>query len=226
MKVQNMPKEEQPREKSIENGIKSLNNLELLAILIRCGTKEKSVFDLSLEVLNLFENMLDLEDMTIDELLKIKGIGVSKATIILAALEFSKRLIFKKTSKIKVPSPIFIHDLFKPIFLNLKQENLYAIYLDSKCQIIDKKLITIGNINSLILDDKMIFKWAYKLSASGIILVHNHPSGDPKPSMEDINSTSEFCKQAKLLNFIVLDHIIIGNGFYSFKMENKFWNNN
>ena len=216
-----MPKTEQPREKGLLIGINNLNDIELLSILLRCGTKNKGVFELSIDLLNLFDSFSNIEEVTIDDLLKIKGIGMSKATIILASIELSKRLLFKKINKIKIPSPDIIFEQFKPIFLNLTQEHFYAIYLDVKCRIIDKKLITLGNINSSIIDEKTIFKWAYKLSATGIILVHNHPSGDSTPSKEDIRCTLELIQQAELLNFTILDHIVIGNNYYSFKMNRK-----
>ena len=219
MKIQDMPKSEKPREKILKDGISALNNLELLAILLRCGNKNKSVMELSLEVLNSIDLLNDISELTIEELIKIDGIGISKATTILASFELAKRILSKNLNKITLPTPKMVFEHFKPLFYNIKQEQLYAIYLNTKGKIISKKLITIGNINSSLIDEKSIFKWAYKLSASGIILVHNHPSGDQRPSKEDVKITMQLIKQAELLGFVLLDHIIIGDEYYSIKMN-------
>ncbi|MBR2891571.1 MAG: DNA repair protein RadC [Bacilli bacterium] len=221
MKIQNMPSNEKPREKIINNGINSLNNIELLAILLRCGNKKKSVIELSMDVLNTLDSIDDISELTIDELTKIEGIGISKASIILASFELAKRIFSKSINKISLPSPKLIYEHFKPLYYNVKQEQLYAIYLDTKGKMISKKLITIGNINSSLIDDKSIFKWAYKYSASAIILVHNHPSGDSTPSKEDLKVTAQIIRQAELLGFIILDHIIIGDNYFSIKMNYK-----
>lgn len=219
MKIQNMPNNEKPREKVLKEGIQALNNIELLAILLRCGNKNKSVLELSLEVLNSIDLLNDINELTIEELIKIDGIGLSKATTILASFELAKRILSKDINKLTLPNPKKIYEHFKPLYYNVKQEQLYAVYLNTKGNIIAKKLITIGNINSSLIDEKSIFKWAYKLSASAIILVHNHPSGDERPSKEDVRITFQLIKQAELLGFVILDHVIIGNQYYSIKMN-------
>ena len=211
MKIQNMPNNEKPREKALNEGISSLNNIELIAILLRCGNKEKSVMELSLEVLNTIDIINDINELTIEELTKIEGIGISKATVILASFELAKRILSKNINNTVLPSPQKIYEHFKPLYYNVKQEQLYAVYLNTKGKIIGKKLISIGNINSSLIDDKSIFKWAYKFSASAIILVHNHPSGDQTPSKEDVKITFQLIKQAELLGFVLLDHVIIGD---------------
>lgn len=222
MKLNEIPIWEKPREKVIDNGIESLSTTELMAILIRCGTKNKSVLELSSEVLNYFETIEELKDVTIEELVKIDGIGVAKAATILAAIELGKRLASKKITKNKFITPIDVFLEFSPLVNGLKQEHLYAVYLDAKGRLIQRKLISIGNVNSALLDDKTIFKWAYKLSATAIILIHNHPSGDQRPSIQDVEATKKFYKITKELGFILLDHIIIGNDYYSMKLHNGF----
>ena len=222
MKLNEIPFWEKPREKVIDSGIESLSTTELMAILIRCGTKRKSVLELSNEVLTYFDSIEELKDVTIEELIKIDGIGIAKATSILAAIELGKRLASKKITKNKFITPIDIYLEFSPLVNGLKQEHLYAVYLDTKGFLIQRKLITIGNINSALMDDKMILKWAYKLSASAIILIHSHPSGDPRPSIQDVEATKRFYKITKELGFILLDHIIIGNDYYSMKMHHGF----
>jgi DNA repair protein RadC len=184
--------------------------------------KNKSVLELSSEVLNYFETIEELKDVTIEELIKIDGIGVAKAATILAAIELGKRLSSKKITKNKFITPIDVFLEFSPLVNGLKQEHLYAVYLDAKGRLIQRKLISIGNVNSALLDDKTIFKWAYKLSATAIILIHNHPSGDQRPSIQDVEATKKFYKITQELGFILLDHIIIGNDYYSMKLHHGF----
>lgn len=223
MKINEMPIWEMPREKVVNDGIDTLSSTELLAILLRCGSKKKSVMELSNEVLNFFESFEELKDITIEELINIEGIGIAKATTILAAIELGKRLSTKRINKNKFIKPVDIFDEFSPILSSLKQEHLYAVYIDNKGFLIKKKLISIGNINSSIIDDKIIFKWAYKYSATAIILIHNHPSGDTTPSVKDLDTTKRLIKIAKELGFIILDHIIIGNDYYSMKFHHNFF---
>ena len=222
MKINEIPFWEKPREKVLENGIETLSSIELIAILLRCGTKNKSVLELSSELLNYFESIDELKNITIEELMKINGIGLAKATTILSAIELGKRLSMKKIDQKKFINPNDIYYEFSPYFNDLKQEHLYALYIDTKGHLIKRKLISIGNINSSLIDDKMIIKWAYKLSASAIILIHNHPSGDPHPSIQDLEMTKKLAKILKELGFILLDHIIIGNDYYSMKMHHNF----
>lgn len=223
MKLNEIPIWEKPREKVLEHGIEQLSSIELMAILIRCGTKSKSVLELSSEVLSYFDSIEELKNVTIEELIKIDGIGIAKATSILASIELGKRISTKKVNKNKFVTPSDIFHEFHPLLNSLKQEHLYAVYLDTKGFIIQKKLITIGNVNSSLIDDKIIFKWAYKFSATAIILIHNHPSGDPTPSLPDLDSTRKLINIAKELGFIILDHIIIGNDYYSMKMHHGFF---
>lgn len=212
---------EKPRERSKIVGFNNLTNTELLCLLIRCGTKEKDVVELSNEVLQLLDSIEDLNDLTLTELTAINGIGESKGTIILAAIELGRRLNSQIISRKKLISPLDIYNHFKLLFKSYSQEHLYAMYLDTKGKLIESKLIGIGTTNSVTIDIKEIFKWAYKFKASAIILVHNHPSGDETPSSEDLNLTLEIKKQAEFLKFVILDHIIIGNYYYSMRMNNR-----
>ena len=211
---------EKPRERIKEVGIGNLTNTELLCLLIRCGNKDKDVFELSNEVLNLISSIDDLNDLSISELTSISGIGESKAAIILAAIELGKRLNSISIDRRKLFSPVDVYNHFYLMFKNLTQEHLYVMYLDVKGKLIDKKLIGIGTTNSVQIDIKEVFKWAFKLKATALILVHNHPSGDETPSDEDIKLTVEIKKQADILKFTILDHIIIGNYYYSMRLKN------
>ena len=148
MKLNEIPFWEKPREKVLEGGVQTLSSTELVAILLRCGTKNKSVLELSNEVLKYFDDIEELKDITIEELIKINGIGVAKATTILAAVELGKRISTKKLEKKQFITPISIFYEFSPLLNNTQQEHLYAVYLDNKGFLIQKKLINIGNLNS------------------------------------------------------------------------------
>jgi DNA repair protein RadC len=226
MKLKEMPVWELPREKVINNGIETVSSIDLLAILLRCGTKNKSVIDLSIEVLNKIDNLNDLTDLTIEEFISIEGIGIAKATTIVAALELGKRINSQSISKEKLVSPKDIFNFFKPLCQDLKQEHIYAVYIDAKGHFIKHKLISIGGLNNSFIDEKSVFKWAYKCSAAAIILIHNHPSGDPTPSYQDIVTTRRLIAMADKLDMILLDHVIIGEKYFSMKekltiFENK-----
>lgn len=223
MKMMELSTDEMPREKVVANSIETLSTKELIAILLNFGYKDMSVLELSQEVLNLIDSIYDLNDLTIEELTKIKGIGIAKATTILSAIELGKRMASKKIDKTKFTTPSELFDHFQPLFNNLKQEHLYAIYLDNKGCYIQKKLISIGGTNQTFMDDKVIFKWAYKFSAAAIIIVHNHPSGDSTPSKADIDATRKLYDKSNTLGFILLDHIIIGNDYFSFKAHFNFF---
>ena len=220
MKCKDIINKELPRERALNVGINNLTNNELICILLRCGMPEKNVIELSYEVLKLLDNFNDLNDLTINDLLKIKGIGQSKATTIMAAIEIGRRIHSSNMNKKKILSPYEIFNYFKDFMAPLNQEHLYVLYIDAKGHLIEKKLIGIGTSNHIIIDQKEIFKWAYKFKATALILVHNHPSGDPTPSIEDLKATKELERQAKLLNFLILDHIIIGNTYHSMGLEN------
>ena len=140
---------------------------------------------------------------------------------ILSAIELGIRILNEQKDDTKFESSQKVYEYILPKVKNLKEEHLYGLYLNGKGSLIACKLLTKGNINSTIIDGKIVFKWAYKLSASAIILIHNHPSGDPTPSIQDLKYTETIVKQANLNGFILLDHIIIGNGFYSMKKDSK-----
>lgn len=224
MKLKEINKQELPREKVIKDGIESLSNNELMTLIIRCGTKDKNAIELSYEILNLIESFPNIHEITISDLMSIKGMGLSKASLVLASIELGYRLNKKELIKNKFVSPQDIFNHFKSVIKTDGQERLYAVFLNTKGYVIKEELITVGSINQSIFDSKLIFKLAYNYHASGIILVHNHPSGDATPSMEDINQTKLIIEQAKLLKFIILDHIIIGNNYFSMREKLNIFN--
>lgn len=224
MIIKEMPIFERPREKVINLGVQYLSNLELIAILLRTGTKDANVLRLSEQLLYKLTNIKDLNDLTITELTEIKGIGPSKAVTILAAVELGKRIVSLNSKDQMLTSSRQVYNYMQNYFLNVKEEHLYGIYLNAKGGLISVIELSKGTLNSTLIDADTIFKWHYKLSSSAIILVHNHPSGDPTPSIPDLKKTEEVIKKANLLNIHVLDHIIIGKTYYSMRENNKLFN--
>lgn len=221
MILKEVPLCERPREKLIEEGSSKLSNIELIAILLRTGTKNENVLELAEKVMYQLNDISDLSSLCLEELTSIKGIGLSKAVTILSAIELGKRIAISKTKKIFFVTPEDVFNYFYPRMKDLKEENLYAIYLDIKGNVINIKHLTKGTISSTLIDPKLIFKWAYKLSASSYLLVHNHPSGDPTPSIADLKITQEIIKQSKIIQLELIDHIIIGDSFLSMKRSAK-----
>lgn len=225
MLLRDVPFYERPREKALKYGVRSLSNQELLAIILRTGTKDESVLTLANNILYKLESISDMNELTIDELLTIKGIGEAKALEIKAAIEFGYRIIRDEQDHNQVSSPVAVFNLLKDEMRLLKQEHLYALYLNTKGRLIAKKMITKGTTNMTIIDDKEIIKWACKHSASAIIISHNHPSGDPTPSAEDLKATEKLIKSTNLVDIPLLDHIIIGNNFYSIRQNTNLFSN-
>lgn len=219
--LKEIPIYERPREKALKYGISTLSNAELLAIILRTGSKENNVISLAHKILNEISCLNDLKEMSIQELLNLPGIGQTKAITILACVELGYRMLVEQKKELSFTSAKEVFNFMKPRFQGLKEETLYVIYLNAKNIVIDIKQLTKGNINSTIIDGKLIFKWAYKLAAVAMILVHNHPSGDSSPSIQDLKYTEMIIKQANIAGFIIVDHIVIGNDFYSMKRNEK-----
>jgi len=212
--IKDMPKIERPRERLLNFGPKSLSSYELLAIILRVGNKGQSVIEVAKSLINSLNDLADLKDMTVDELSKFKGIGQTKAITVLAALELGQRVNNPQKDKIPITSPENVYDLLKYELTDLKQEVLMVLFLDLKNNLIAKKIIFKGSLNQSLVHPREVFKYAVKYSAYQIILVHNHPSGDPNPSNQDLEITKIFQEVGNLLQIKVLDHIIIGGNAY------------
>ena len=218
--IKDIPVEERPRERVINNGVESLSNSELLSIIIRCGTKDKSVKDLSLEIISMIGDISNFKDLTLNKLLSIKGIGLVKAIELISVVELSKRIYRgsdKTFIKITCSKDVFIH--YMDLFLGVKQELFYCLYLNNKNYVIERKLLFMGTINRSVVHPREIFKNAYLCSASGIICIHNHPSGDVTPSLEDKRLTKALVDISRIQNIPILDHVIIGEDNYFSFME-------
>ncbi|NLA33825.1 MAG: DNA repair protein RadC [Tenericutes bacterium] len=227
IKIKEMLIEERPRERLVKFGVNALSNEELLSIILKTGTKDKNVKELAHEILSKLNNISDLENITINKLIKINGIGTVKAIEIIAAIELGKRIFIKKTINQKEPlrnaKDIYLAN--QSLFYNSKQESFYCLYFDSKQRLIERKLLFMGTINKSIVHPREIFKEAYLLSASSIVCMHNHPSNNVKPSVEDIELTKALMEIGRIQQIPVLDHIIFGeNEYYSFYENNSIIN--
>ena len=213
--IKDLPELEKPREKLKKFGVSYLTDEDLIAIILRCGSKSMSVKDLAIKIKKEFNN---LNDICINDLIKIDGMGETKAITLIAAIELGKRCSNKiNIESVKFNKADIIYEYFKNKLVSLKQENLIAIFLDNKNKLIDYKTIFVGTTNMSISHPREIFKEAMKHSAVYIILVHNHPSGDITPSSADKKFTSQIYVTSKIVGIPLLDHIIIGNNnYYSF----------
>ena len=223
MKFKNLPDEEKPRERLYLYGAEVLSNEELVMILLKTGTRKFSVKELAFELLSQSGGVRNLKNMTYQKLIQIEGIGQVKAIEILALIELSKRIQEKVTLSdiLNCASPSNIIGYFHELFINKKQEEFYVLYLDNKKKYLDKKKLFVGSINYSIAHPREIFKNAYLISASFIICIHNHPSGDPTPSKEDINLTKNLNEIGNMHAIYLVDHLIIGKDCYFSFYENN-----
>ncbi len=227
MKIKQIPIEERPRERLIKYGVDRLSNEELLAIIIRTGTKNKSARDIALSIIESIEGLNNLKDITVNKLLEIDGIGKVKAIELVTVIEIGRRVYLEVelSLKKKLTSPKEIYDNSKYLFKDKKQECFYCLYFNNKQTLIERRLLFMGTINRSVVHPREIFKYAYLLSASSIICIHNHPSGDTTPSSEDIILTNALVEIGKIQNIPVLDHIIVGNNnYYSFSDNGRIGN--
>jgi DNA repair protein RadC len=217
--IRDFPQDERPRERFIQNGPASLSNHELIAILLRTGTKDEGVLQLSNRLLTNFEGLRLLKDATLEEMTEIKGIGQAKAIQILAAVEIGRRITnLNYTDRYVIRSPEDGANYVMNDMRFLSQEHFVCLYLNTKNQVLHKQTIFIGSLNASIVHPREVFREALKRSAASIICLHNHPSGDPAPSREDIEVTKRLVECGKMIGIDVLDHLIIGeNKFVSLK---------
>ncbi len=223
VKIKDIPISDRPMERLIENGVETLSNEELLAILLKTGTKDMSAKELSSLLLSKIGGIKKLTNVNFEYLNKFKGIGKSKACILLSALELSHRINKEVDTikNIKLNNTEVVYKFYKDKIGEKKQEYFYCVYLDNQKKVLDDKLLFIGTINYSVVHPREIFKEAYLLGASAIICIHNHPGGNVLPSKQDIEITNNLVEVGKLLGIKVLDHIIIcREKYYSF-LENN-----
>lgn len=220
-RIMDLPVTERPQERLIKIGASCLTNSELLAILLRTGNKNEGVLELSSRLLKEFNGLNGLLDATVEELALVRGIKEAKAAQILALSELLKRFkTFKSGNTYKISSPIDVADLLMTQMRDLKKEILKVVLLNTKNDVIAVLDASMGSLNSSIVHPREVFKDAVRKSAAAIIIVHNHPSGDPTPSGDDISTTKRISEAGRILGIDLLDHIIIGeNKFISLKEE-------
>lgn len=217
--IRDVPSEERPRERMIQLGAAALSNAELLAILLRTGTSSQSSLHLAQHVLAQTGGLSGLTDSTIESLVQLKGVGPAKAVQILAGVELGRRI--SRTipeERVTIRSPQDAAQYVMDEMQYLKQEHFVCLYLDTKNQVINKETVFVGSLNAAIVHPREIFRKAIQRASAAVVCMHNHPSGDPNPSGEDLNVTRRLKEAGELIGIDVLDHIIIGQQtFYSMK---------
>lgn len=217
--IHEFPQEERPRERLINYGPMALSNAELIAILLRSGTRGENVVNLSARLLAQQGGLVGLSKASFDELAEFKGVGDAKSCQLKAALELGRRLLIASPDqRPQITCPADAANMLMLEMSPLEQEHLKVLLLDTKNYVVAVPQVYVGNVNTSIIRIGEVFKEAVRKNATSVILIHNHPSGDPTPSPEDVQVTQRIIEAGKLLDIEVLDHIIIGGQrFVSFK---------
>lgn len=219
--VRDLPKEERPREKLIQQGAASLSDTELLAILLRTGTSSVSVLHLAEEVLAKYQDkgLVSIMNISPQEIASVHGVGLAKAATIVAAVELGRRLSTRAAQKLeKIEGPEDVARYASPLLRFEQKEHFLVMLLDVRNRVLAMPTVSIGSLTASVAHPREIFREAIRYSAANMILIHNHPSGDPTPSREDIQITKQMMKAGEIMGIPVLDHIIIaGDGFLSLK---------
>ncbi len=219
MRIKAMPSFDMPQERLIKLGPRALSNSELIAIIIRTGTNDKSAIGLAAELLKNSGGLKGLVGSEVDQLRRIKGIGQSKACQIVASIEIAKRVSGRADQPaVKFTAPQDVYDYVIGELKFADRENFLVVGLNSKNVIIGRHLVSIGTLNQTLVHPREVFNWAIKINCASIVVVHNHPSGSVEPSAEDILLTERIVEAGKILGIKVLDHIIVSNdSYYSLK---------
>jgi DNA repair protein RadC len=215
IKVKQWPVNERPRERLIRHGGAALSDSQLLAIILRTGSGGHGVMDLAISLMDHFKTLQAVENASVADLSAIKGIGTAKIAQIKAAFELGRRLMAEsKDSNPFFLSAASVHSCFAPMFKNMKKELFLCLLLDAKNRLIKDVKISEGTLTNSLMHPREAFKEAIRESAAAVIFVHNHPSGDPTPSRDDISVTERLKMAGEIVGIATLDHIIIGDGSY------------
>ena len=213
--IRQMPPEERPTERFLEFGPEAISTAELLAIIIRCGRRGESAVGVASRVLSYFGSTRRLATASAAELSDVPGIGSVRSVQILAGIELGRRVLLSESeSRQAATSAGHVADLLMPGMRYLEKEEFRAVFLDTRNRVIDTATISVGTLNSSIVHPREVFRAAIKAGSASVILVHNHPSGDPSPSPEDLAITKRLVRAGAMLGIEVLDHIIIGDNVY------------
>lgn len=219
--LKNIPNEDRPRERLMTVGADALSHAELLAILLRTGTKSESAVLLASRILQQCGSLRGLVDMSIEEMTKIRGIGPAKAVQLRAGIELGRRLARSRHGELPaIRKPADAAELMMEEMRYLKQEHFVCLYLNTKNQVIHTETLSIGTLNATLVHPREVFRAAIRHSSAALVCLHNHPSGDPTPSPEDIALTRRLTEAGELVGIDVLDHLVIGdNRFISLKEQ-------
>ena len=215
LKIRDIPLEERPRERLMACGPKALSHAELLAVLLRTGTAEESAVQLASRILKQSGGLRNLADLGMEQLMQIKGIGAAKAAQMIACIELGRRLAKSELGeRAVIRSPEDAAEYLMEDLRYQQSEHFVCLFLNTKNQVIAQETLSIGSLNASIVHPREVFRAAIKRSSASIICAHNHPSGDPSPSPEDMQVTERLVKAGELIGIEVLDHVIIGDKRY------------
>ncbi|MFE4714490.1 MULTISPECIES: DNA repair protein RadC [Paenibacillus] len=217
--LRDLPHEERPRERMMHYGAESLSQAELLAILLRTGTHQESAIHVAQRILSQVGSLRQLADLSIKEMTEIKGIGPAKAVQLKAGIELGRRMANSRlTEPVIIRSPQDAAEILTEQLRYLQKEHFVCLFLNTKNHVIAQETLSMGSLNASIVHPREVFRAAIKCSSASIICAHNHPSGDPTPSPEDIALTGRLLRAGEIVGIDVLDHLIIGDkGFISLK---------
>jgi len=223
LKIGELPAEERPREKLLARGPTALIDPELIAILLGSGVRGANAIEVARQLLEKYQSLTGLSRCTVDELKKIRGIGKAKAMHLVAAFQLGRRLANERLARQKLDSPELVYELLEAEMRALHKESLRVILLDTRYHHLGTEQVSLGSVNESIAHPRDVFRPAMLASAYAVIVVHNHPSGDPSPSQSDHSLTRRLAEAAELLQIKLLDHVIIGapaegrQPYFSFK---------
>ncbi len=213
--LRDLPREERPRERMLRSGAEALSHAELLAILLVTGTRQESALMVAQRLLGQTDGLRKLADMEIEELIGIKGIGPAKAVQLKAAIELGRRMAASRVGdRVIIRSPRDAAELLAEQLRYLQKEHFVCLFLNTKNQVIAQETLSIGSLNASIVHPREVFRAAIKYGSASIVCAHNHPSGDPAPSPEDIAITKRLVESGRIVGIDVLDHIVVGDGHF------------
>lgn len=221
IRIKELPEDLRPRERLFRDGPEALTTVELLAVLLRTGSDNMNALDLAAVMLARTGGLLGLAESSAEELCSIKGVGPAKTAQLKASVELGRRLAAEVHGPRKViKSPADVYNLLKEKMRYCDREHFKAVFLNTKHHVITVETVSVGSLNSSLVHPRELFKNSIKRSAAALVLVHNHPSGDPAPSPEDIQITRRLAEAGEIIGIQVIDHIIIGNNsFISLKEQ-------
>jgi DNA repair protein RadC len=226
--IKEWPEEERPRERLLCFGSGGMSTAQLLAIILRTGGRDKSAIGLARELLMQFDSLGEMEDASVAEFSEIKGMGSAKIAQLKAALELGRRLIQSRkggaTLKPSFQNSRQVYEYYLPKFIGLKKERFICALLDSKNRIFKETVVSDGTLTASLVHPREVFRYAIKEAAASVMFLHNHPSGDPEPSKDDINITKRLVETGHIIGINVLDHLVISEKRYSSLLEGGYIN--